>query len=51
MQNGKNIYREVAKNAKDVRNKADFTQGILRDFCVLAVPWFSSVLSVMGEAT
>jgi hypothetical protein len=44
MQNGKNLYREGAKNAKDIRTKGfaliQDLQNFLRDLSVLAVPMF-----------
>ncbi len=45
MHNGKNIYREGAKDAKDVKSKGNFVllqdlQEFLRDLCAFAVPRF-----------
>jgi hypothetical protein len=52
-QNGKNIYREGAKYAKDVKNKRDFAflqglQDFLSDLRAFAVPSSSSGLSGLG---
>jgi hypothetical protein len=54
-QNGKNIYREGAKYAKDVKNKRDlaFIHGLhdfLSDLCAFAVPSSSSGLSGSGTS-
>jgi len=52
-QKGNTIYREVAKDAKDVKNKRDFSllqdlQGFLRDLRAFAVPNSRSGLSGLG---